>query len=141
MDKLGRAMLADIGSAFDATLTNIEKLRGLGLRHFANWRKVSPRALPHVGQLRRHHGALALVEVTPPKIQADDKANRVRARVAGDRRLSAGFNAGPVTIPPIQNLILVNDYRFANAMLLDVLNQGIELLALEQREDFISASG
>ena len=39
----------------DGSCANVQKFRCRVLRHSANWPKVSPLPLPHIGNFARHH--------------------------------------------------------------------------------------
>jgi hypothetical protein len=58
----------DFCSAFNAALADVEKGGGVGLRHFASWRKVGAGTLLQGRQLRRHHRALTLVQMSALEI-------------------------------------------------------------------------
>jgi hypothetical protein len=58
-----------------------------------------------------------------PQIQADDVADRILTPERHERAIDPRLSAGPIPIPTVKDLVLVDDNGLADAVTLDVLNK------------------
>ncbi len=132
MLKLGSTVLNNFAGAGNAALTNVEQLGAS-----ANWQTLGMLivAALECRQLRSNHCPLAFTQMPASQVEANDIGNRVIATIWQERGLDSGPDAGPVAIAAIEDLILVNHYRLAQAVCADVLGQRLKVFALDEGED------
>jgi hypothetical protein len=94
----------------------------------------------HVRQLRRRLGPLVYVHVTAPQVGADDEGNEVGAGVEFADVAGVEFYFGrlarPIAIATVNDQAAERRDRFFQTARLDVGYEVIELLPLDEREDF-----
>src|SRR5262249_43339517 len=74
-------------------------------------------------------------QMSAADVGADDKRDRVVTAEGRENRFNTGSEAGAVTVPAVEDLVLEYDDRLEQAALLDVGDERVELGALHQRED------
>ncbi len=93
-------------------------------------------ATPKIGQPRRHHGPLALVQVTAVKVATDNEAKRIGAgilRYAGHYPCDL---TGAIAAAAVEDFALIEHYGIEKAMILDVLNKLVQTVVIEHRKNF-----
>src|SRR5579884_887249 len=88
-----------------------------------------------VGDLRGDHRPLARVQVPSVEILANnERENRAVPVPFSVDRINAGFDTGPVSVAAVDDLPLVPPDRLAQAVPLDVVNEGVKLVPPHQWE-------
>src|SRR5262249_43895703 len=123
-------MIVDFGGTLDAALADVEKIGGLGLGGFANWRMLVIAALQR-RQLGRHHSALRGIQMSAPDIHRDDEGNRIVALEDREVRRDTCHLAGAVAIAAVEDFILEHYYHLTLAVRFDIGNERLELGALQ----------
>ena len=86
--------------------------------------------------VRHDHRSLARIQVPAVQVERENVADRICPFVVDGLRLDAERIARTQTVPPVQNLALVHDQRVQLPVFFDALDEFVELMAIDSRENF-----